>query len=796
MTLSGSTLRRPARSDTRRDDFGRARGLLLLARGSPERHVAGRRPTHLPRSGFIRSRSGRSTSAPLHAVVREHLDLAVPRPLLAEVHQASGGNPFFALEIARTLKRGDAIVEAGSRCRYPSRSTSSSRQDSRRSRPRAVTFCSPRQRTLIRRRRSWRRPPESIDRWVSFRDPGRHRRSRPRPDPLHSPPAGAGCVQRRRLRASQGDPRTAGGAARGSGGPRVAARRLGRRTGRVGRRCARGCGRLRAHTWSPATCGPPPDRARQLTPPDRRPDEVRRAVEAAFLHFEAGDPRRAEAQLREVIAPLEPGPERARALVVLARIRLYEAPDEAGALFEQVVDLAGADRQTLALAHEGVAACSVWRFERFDDAIRHADIALSLAGEMGDLALAGDVQLVRLSAEALLGRQRRPRRQRRRSPSRQRRQAFVFSTSRSARSRSTGPGSMHMTRRVPLSRTSCAASTSWVTRARGPGSSSSSATSSCWSATSRRVSRAREAGGRRADGLPCSDCAHARSRVSLRHNAAGLKPPGRLRGGHRDPLDPVCGPRRIRGSGTPRPLARAAERRRRAPGVADRGRTAEGIVEPGATRFVVDHVEALVEPDVPSRRASSWTGTKGNARRLARVSALANCARCRGLLAAAGELDVALTAFAEALEPHAQVELPLDRGRTLLALGATQRRLKRRREARATLEEALAVFERIGAALWAERARAELKRISGRAASPGALTPAEERVAALVALGKTNKEVAAALFLSNRTVEGHLAHIFGKLGIRQRGEPRGRPQNRGSPRQTQVCTGFWDPSAS
>ena len=124
----------------------------------------------------------------------------------------------------------------------------------------------------------------------------------------------------------------------------------------------------------------------------------------------------------------------------------------------------------------------------------------------------------------------------------------------------------------------------------------------------------------------------------------------------------------------------------------------------------------------------------------------------------------------EALEWHAKVELPLDRGRTLLALGAAQRRVKRRREARATLEEALAVFERIGAALWAERARAELKRISGRAATPGALTPAEERVAALVAEGKTNREVAAALFLSDRTVEGHLSRIFGKLGIRHRTE--------------------------
>jgi DNA-binding CsgD family transcriptional regulator len=197
----------------------------------------------------------------------------------------------------------------------------------------------------------------------------------------------------------------------------------------------------------------------------------------------------------------------------------------------------------------------------------------------------------------------------------------------------------------------------------------------------------------------------------------------------------------------------------------------EGILEPGATRFVVDHLEALIELAGLDDAVDLLDWYQGNARRLGRVSALANCARCRGLLTAqAGELDDALVFFARALELHEEVTIPLDRGRTLLALGATQRRAKRRREARETLEEALAVFEGIGAALWAERARAELKRISGRAATPGALTPAEERVAALVAEGKTNREVAAALFLSDRTVEGHLARIFGKLGIRHRTE--------------------------
>jgi DNA-binding CsgD family transcriptional regulator len=133
-------------------------------------------------------------------------------------------------------------------------------------------------------------------------------------------------------------------------------------------------------------------------------------------------------------------------------------------------------------------------------------------------------------------------------------------------------------------------------------------------------------------------------------------------------------------------------------------------------------------------------------------------------------VEAAAGAYEQALSWHERAEIPLDHGRTLLALGAAQRRAKRRRDARVTLEKALALFERIGAALWAERARSELRRISGRAPGTGALTPAEERVAALVAEGKTNREVAAALFLSDRTVEGHLSRIFGKLGVRHRTE--------------------------
>ena len=80
------------------------------------------------------------------------------------------------------------------------------------------------------------------------------------------------------------------------------------------------------------------------------------------------------------------------------------------------------------------------------------------------------------------------------------------------------------------------------------------------------------------------------------------------------------------------------------------------------------------------------------------------------------------------------------------------------------------ILDEIGAVPWAEKARAELSRIGGRAPAPGSLTPSEERVAALVAEGKTNREVAAALFVSERTVEGHLTRIYPKLGVRSRTE--------------------------
>jgi DNA-binding NarL/FixJ family response regulator len=197
----------------------------------------------------------------------------------------------------------------------------------------------------------------------------------------------------------------------------------------------------------------------------------------------------------------------------------------------------------------------------------------------------------------------------------------------------------------------------------------------------------------------------------------------------------------------------------------------ERIEEPGALPFLPDAIEAHVECGHLDEAHQMLDSYESAARRLQRRRGIAAARRLRGLLAAAsGDVESALTELNAAVELYSTDDTPFERARSLLALGVVQRRTKRRKEARGTLDEALAVFERVGAALWADRARAELRRISGRAATPGALTPAEERVATLVAEGKTNREVAAALFLSDRTVEGHLSHVFGKLGIRHRAE--------------------------
>ena len=213
----------------------------------------------------------------------------------------------------------------------------------------------------------------------------------------------------------------------------------------------------------------------------------------------------------------------------------------------------------------------------------------------------------------------------------------------------------------------------------------------------------------------------------------------------------------------------AAAAERLAPVV--RRRQARGAGEPSLYPARELAIEALVEVgDLDEARVQlEWLEQAG--RRLRTPWPLAMGARCRGLLQAAeGDLEAAIASCEQALEVHERMPAPFERARTLLIYGTMLRRAKRRKAARESIEEALSIFESLPAPVWAENARGELARIGGRAPSGGGLTPSERRIAEVVAAGKTNKETAAALFISVHTVEDALKRIYRKLGVRSRTE--------------------------
>jgi DNA-binding NarL/FixJ family response regulator len=146
--------------------------------------------------------------------------------------------------------------------------------------------------------------------------------------------------------------------------------------------------------------------------------------------------------------------------------------------------------------------------------------------------------------------------------------------------------------------------------------------------------------------------------------------------------------------------------------------------------------------------------------------------RCEALVASArGDHDCARAALDAALAAHDELPEPFERARTLHLQGRIERRARNWAAARSALTEALTEFDALGAARWAEKAAADLARLPGRRpSSTGELTQTESNVAALVAQGLSNKEVAARLFVSVRAVEANLSRIYAKLGIRSRTE--------------------------
>jgi DNA-binding NarL/FixJ family response regulator len=192
--------------------------------------------------------------------------------------------------------------------------------------------------------------------------------------------------------------------------------------------------------------------------------------------------------------------------------------------------------------------------------------------------------------------------------------------------------------------------------------------------------------------------------------------------------------------------------------------------EPAVWRVEGDAIEAALTVGDVDRAQELLARFEERAARSRIPWSLAVSARCRGLvLAARGELDAATEALERALAEHERCPMPFERARTLLVQGRLQRRLKRKRQARLSLDEARALFARQGAETWLARVDEELGRVAVRRA-PEELSATELRIARLAADGLTNQAIAEQVFVSVKTVESNLKRAYRKLGISSRAQ--------------------------
>jgi DNA-binding CsgD family transcriptional regulator len=184
-----------------------------------------------------------------------------------------------------------------------------------------------------------------------------------------------------------------------------------------------------------------------------------------------------------------------------------------------------------------------------------------------------------------------------------------------------------------------------------------------------------------------------------------------------------------------------------------------------------DAIEAMVAVgriEAADRWLAPW---EERGERMDRAWVLAVSARSRAiLLAARGDLAAAVEVGERSMQQYERLPMPFERARTLLLLGQLYRRKRQKRKAIDAFNEALEAFTQIGATTWAERVNSELSRSKVGHTGDVGLTSSEQQVADLAATGMTNNDIAAALFISPKTVEHHIGRVYRKLGIRNRAE--------------------------
>jgi DNA-binding CsgD family transcriptional regulator len=508
--------------------------------------------------------------------------------------------------------------------------------------------------------------------------------------------------------------------------------------------------------------------AMRLTPAHRRDERIRRAVVAARAHLEAGEWTRAQVIVSGLIAEVPYGPLRAECLLLLAE---FEHDDLAVPVLNEALSHAATNprlsaririrlgwaqrfREGFPAAIEAVRTGLQLAERAQDDSLRFEALTTlhTLGARAGDPATDAYAECARAIAAAT-------------GDEAQVRQADLL-----ASGTSLDPAGSEAERtkleaayrawreRDELFTADVLGELSWAELAAGR-----------WALAAEHAARAREIKvqygvEQNQDYIPIAWIAAHRGELesALEESARALKLCDEQIGFHPPLLKAVPGlVALVRGdpAAAVRHLAEADSRAH-----------ALGWAAPDARPWSADYVEALVQVDridEASRVIDDW---EADVARVGRSGVPPAVIRSRGLVAAAqGSVHDAIRLLEEAAAGHAAVRDTFGRGRALLALGIVLRRARQRRAAREALGAAEAAFEALGAAAWLHRARAELGRIGGHALAAG-LTPAERRVAALVAEGRTNHEVAAALFLTERTVASHLTHVYAKVGVRSRTE--------------------------
>lgn len=707
----------------------------------------------------------------IHRIVRGRLSHAVARPTLLRLHEVSGGNPFYALELARALGTEGAVRDPTQPLPVPERLeelvwarldgfTGATHE--------ALVLASADARLALARLADVGIEQSALDPALREHVIEISHGSVRFTHPLLASVLYQGLSARERQLAHRR-------LAELADDPLARARHLALSTDQPDAELAAGLeeAAVAAHAQgAPIAAAELGEHALRLTPPEDRADADRRATAAARAHLAAGEVERGRALASELLARAGAGVERAEALALMAEMESEQA-QRVIHLLNEALDEAEADPALQASIHHRLSL--MVRFTAgLDAAERHACAAVELAERLDDAALhaaaLAGLALIRFNAG-------KP------GALRLAEQAYGLTAGVAASQHAADAAvslahvlvwSVHLDRaRALLERLY----RDWSER------DERTAAYALWylalvELRSGRLSQA----GEHAELARRLSSQYARDEVEA---PTSLLPPA-LVAAHRGELqqarelaEHACRLAELHGSRISSPTATLAvvDLWSGDPGAAVAGfaaaeRTADApdLAEPSMSWWRAEYVEALLELGLVDDATGVLDAWEADARRLSRDWVLAHAARCRGLVAAArGDVEAALSVLAEAVSQHEAVGDPFGRARALLALGVLRRRARQKLAAREAIEAARAGFEEMGARGWAGRASQELGTIGGRTRIDG-LTPAERRVADLVAKGRTNAEVAATLFLAERTVASHLTHVYAKLGVRSRTE--------------------------